>query len=100
MLGTIYAERYMRTPAENEDGYRKVAPLTYADSVQTKLLIVHGMWDDNVQFQNAVLLVDKLAAANRRFDMRFYPFKNHGIPGSAVRVNLYTAMTEWLEQNL
>jgi dipeptidyl-peptidase-4 len=97
---TIYTERYMRTPQENPRGYTDGAPLTYADRLKGKFLLVHGTGDDNVHFQNSVRLVQALEAANKQFEFRIYPNKTHSITGGATRENLFGLFTQWLEANL
>ena len=59
----IYTERYMRTPQENPDGYDSNSPLTMVNKLKGKYLVVHGTGDDNVHFQNEVMLVDGLIQA-------------------------------------
>jgi dipeptidyl-peptidase-4 len=100
LYDNIYTERFMRTPAENEAGYRDGSPLTHAAKLEGNLLLIHGTADDNVHFQNAVQLVDALQKAGKQFDVMFYPNKNHGISGGNTSMHLYTLMTEWLERNL
>lgn len=97
---TIYTERYMRTPQENEQGYDLGAPLSYADELQGKLLIVHGTGDDNVHPQNTIRMILALEEANKQFDMRLYPNKTHAIAGGRTRVNLYQLFTDWIKENL
>jgi dipeptidyl-peptidase-4 len=97
---TIYTERYMRTPQENPTGYDESASLTYADSLKSSFLLVHGTGDDNVHFQNSERLVERLEAANKQFDMRIYPNKTHSIAGGATRENLYNLFTSWLKAHL
>src|SRR6266550_1003614 len=97
---TIYTERYMRTPQENQAGYDESASLTYADSLKSSFLLVHGTGDDNVHFQNSERLVERLEAANKQFDMRIYPNKTHSIAGGNTRENLYGLFTSWLKAHL
>ena len=97
---TAYTERYMRTPAENPDGYRLGAPLTWADELRAELLIVHGTGDDNVHPQNTTMMVDALERAGKQFRMRLYPNKTHSIAGSDTRVNLYGLLTSFFEEEL
>jgi dipeptidyl-peptidase 4 len=97
---TIYTERYMRTPQENQAGYDESASLTYADSLKSSFLLVHGTGDDNVHFQNSERLVERLEAANKQFDMRIYPNKTHSIAGGNTRENLYGFFTSWLKAHL
>jgi len=100
LYDTIYTERYMRTPQENPDGYAESAPLAYVDRLQGRLLLIHGTGDDNVHMQNTLQLVARLIEADRRFELRLYPNEPHGIRGETKRVNLYTLMTEFLQENL
>jgi len=97
---TIYTERFMRTPQENPDGYDQNSPINFVDGMKGKLLLVHGMGDDNVHFQNSTELVKALVDANKQFDMQFYPNKNHGIYGGNTSFHLYTKMSEFVMENL
>ena len=97
---TIYTERFMRTPGENPAGYDENSPIFFADRMRGKLLLVHGMGDDNVHFQNSTELVKALVDADKQFEMQFYPNKNHGIHGGNTTYHLYTRMTEFLKMNL
>jgi dipeptidyl-peptidase 4 len=81
LYDTIYTERYMLTPKENPDGYEKSSCVAAAKNLSGKLLIVHGMMDDNVHMQNSVQLADALQKANKEFEMMFYPQSRHGIGG-------------------
>ncbi len=83
---TIYTERYMRTPQENPDGYDAGSCLTFAEQLQGKLLLMHGMIDDNVHPSNAWQLVDALQRAGKSFDMYFYPNHAHGLGRSSGRI--------------
>ena len=76
---TIYTERYMRTPQENPDGYRDGSCLTYAKNLQGKLLLMHGLVDDNVHPSNTWQLVDALQRENLRFDLMVFPRSKHGL---------------------
>ena len=76
---TIYTERYAGLPQDNPDGYREGACLTYVDQLQGKLLIQHGMIDDNVHPTNAWQLVDALQSAGKSFEIMFYPNSGHGL---------------------
>ena len=96
----IYTERYMRTPAENPSGYDENAPEKMAKDLKGKFLLIHGTADDNVHFQNAVMLSDALIKANKEFDSEYYPNKNHGISGGITRYHLYKRMTDFVLNNL
>ncbi|MCB9289037.1 MAG: S9 family peptidase [Lewinellaceae bacterium] len=97
---TIYTERFMRTYEENEDGYRDNSPVYFADRLKGNYLLIHGMGDDNVHFQNTAEMANALIAANKQYETYFYPNRNHGIYGGNTRLHLYTKMTEFLEEKL
>ncbi|HWJ92714.1 MAG TPA: S9 family peptidase [Flavisolibacter sp.] len=98
----IYTERYMRTPAENKQGYDENAPLNFTDRIKGNFLLIHGTADDNVHFQNSVEFVKALVKSNIDFTSAYYPNKNHGISGQAdnTTFHLYSKMTNWLYKNL
>ncbi len=100
LYDTIYAERYMRTPGQNPQGYDEGSALAYADSLKGRFLLVHGTADDNVNFQNSVRLIQRLEQANKQFDMRIYPNKTHSISGGNTSENLFGLLTDWLKRNL
>jgi dipeptidyl-peptidase-4 len=82
LYDSIYTERYMLTPKENADGYAKTSCVAAAKNLSGRLLIVHGMLDDNVHVQNSVQLADALQKAGKEFEMMFYPQSRHGIGGA------------------
>ena len=96
----IYTERYMRTPQENEKGYDENAPEKMVGGLKGKFLLIHGTADDNVHFQNAIMLTDALVKANKEFDGEYYPNKHHGISGGNTRYHLYKKMTDFILANL
>jgi dipeptidyl-peptidase-4 len=78
---SIYTERYMNTPQENPDGYNATSVVRAARSLHGKLLIVHGLIDDNVHAQNSLQLIEALQRTDRDFEMMIYPRSRHGIGG-------------------
>ncbi|HXV87409.1 MAG TPA: S9 family peptidase, partial [Gemmatimonadales bacterium] len=100
LYDTIYTERYMRTPEENPDGYRRGAPQSYVGQFRGNLLLVHGTGDDNVHPQNTMQLIHLLEESNKQFDLRLYPNKTHAISGASTQVNLYSLYLEWWKKNL
>jgi dipeptidyl-peptidase-4 len=97
---TVYTERYMRTVAENEDGYANNSPVYFADRLKGSYLLVHGLADDNVHFQNTSEMANALIKANKQFDTYFYPNRNHGIYGDNARIHLFTKMTNFIYKNI
>ncbi len=78
LYDTHYTERYLGTPAENAEGYRLSNVLTYAGAIRDRLLIIHGMADDNVLFTNTTQLIPALVASGQPFELVPYPGSKHG----------------------
>ena len=97
---SIYTELYMGLPQDNAEGYDNNSPLNHTDKLKGKYLLVHGTADDNVHFQNAIELAEKLVQDNKQFEMQFYMDKDHGIYGGNTRLHLYTRMTNFILDNL
>jgi len=97
---TIYTERYMQTPQLNPEGYRKGSVLEVAGKISGSYLLVHGTGDDNVHFQNAVELVDRLVEEDVQFDTMYYPNRAHSIDSGNSRKHLYRLMTDYILENL
>jgi dipeptidyl-peptidase 4 len=79
LYDTHYTERYLGTPQDNPEGYAKSSVLTYAATLKRPLLLIHGMADDNVLFQNSTLLMKALQDADRPFELMTYPGGKHGL---------------------
>ena len=78
LYDTHYTERYLGTPAENPEGYRLSNVLTYAGEIRDRLMIIHGMADDNVLFTNTTLLIPALVKSGQPFEVVPYPGSKHG----------------------
>lgn len=96
---TIYTERFMRTPKENEEGYAR-GPISRASQLHGKLLICHGTADDNVHFRNAMEYAEALVQADKPFMMLPYNNRNHGISGGNTRNHLFTSITNFFKDSL
>ena len=79
---SIYTERYMDTPQNNPDGYQNSSVITAAKDLHGKLLLLHGLMDDNVHLQNATQLIKALQDADKSFDVMVYPEMKHGLHGT------------------
>jgi len=98
---TIYQERYMGLPDDNEEGYKNGSPITFAHRLTGNLLIVHGTGDDNCHYQSCEALINELIKHNKHFTMMAYPNRTHSIkePEFTER-HLYELLTRYLNENL
>jgi dipeptidyl-peptidase-4 len=90
----------MGDPECNGEGYQQSSVLTHAAHLRGKLLLVHGMADDNVLYQNSVLLMDALQKGRIPFDLMTYPGKKHGINGKSARIHLFEMLVAHFERHL
>ena len=101
LYDTIYEERYMGLPEQNEEGYRLGSPITHAHGLKGNLLVVHGTGDDNVHYQGTEALINELVAYKKRFTMMAYPNRTHSISeGKNTTYHLYSLLTRYLNENL
>jgi dipeptidyl-peptidase 4 len=77
LYDTFYTERYMGTPQHDSAAYEKSDAIAEADRISDPLLIIHGMSDDNVFFENSSELIAKLQHDDRPFEMMLYPGETH-----------------------
>jgi dipeptidyl-peptidase-4 len=101
LYDTIYQERYMGLPAENEKGYLAGSPIHFAEGLQGKLLIVHGTGDDNVHYQGTERLVNRLVELRKPFDLMVYPNRSHSISeGSGTSLHVYSLIARYIVEHL
>ncbi|RWS29761.1 dipeptidyl peptidase 9-like protein [Leptotrombidium deliense] len=98
-----YTERYMGTPFSNPDGYAKGSILHYIHQFpneENRLLIVHGMMDENVHFSHSVELIQALIKAGKPYDLQVYPFERHCFRHSSSCEHYETVLLSYLQKNL
>lgn len=97
---SVYAERYMLTPEQNEDGYRISAPINRTAFVKCPLMIMYGTADDNVHPANSLQYVSTLQSRGTLCDMMVFPNMNHSIYGCNARAVVYGNMLRFFNQHL
>lgn len=97
---TVYSERYLETPAQNREGYDESSPLLRASRLTGRLLLVHGMMDDNVRPNQSMDFVEALIKAGKQFDTQWYPTSSHSIVGETYRKHLYRAKVDFFIEQL
>lgn len=96
---TVYTERYMRTPQEN-DNYNAISPIGRADKLSGDLLLIHGTADDNVHFRNCTEVAEAYVQADKQFEMQVYTNRNHSIYGGNTRYHLLTRMVNFFNAKM
>ena len=100
LYDSAYTERYMRRPQVNDAGYEQTDVMKHAAQLQGKLLLVHGLADDNVHAQQSWLYVNALVQAGKQFEMQFYPDDNHFLRKGTNYEHLHNRILGFLQNNL
>ncbi|WP_255832502.1 S9 family peptidase [Kordiimonas sp. SCSIO 12603] len=100
LYDTAYTERYLSHPNDPGNVYENSSVFKYADNFKGDLLLIHGMADDNVFFDNAVKLMATLQKEGKPFELMTYPGKKHGIRGENTRKHLWKLALDFFERKL
>jgi len=94
LYDTIYTERYMSTPQDNPEGYNSSTPLWGLENLRhKKYYLIHGTHDDNVHYQQSMLLSGALEEKDILFRQQSYPDQDHSI--SDYRRHLYHSLSNF-----
>jgi dipeptidyl-peptidase-4 len=100
LYDTHYTERYLERPAENAVGYEASSVLPYAKDLRGRLLVMHGMSDDNVLFLNSTKLFRRLQDLGKPFDVMVYPGAKHGLLRAHDGRHAYAAILAFFSASL
>lgn len=100
LYDTHYTERYLAHPDSNTAGYQASSVFPYVESLTGKVLIIHGMADDNVLFSNSTKLYKALQDQNIDFEIMNYPGAKHGLVGRKTNLHRYSLMDRFLTREL
>ena len=95
-----YTRQRLTTPKENPEAFRRSSPIHFSQNLKDNLLVVHGMGDSNVLFQDAVQLTEKLIQEGKRFDEIFYPQEDHAFVRDETLIDAYRRTAEWMDRHL
>lgn len=99
LYDTHYTERFMGDPREVPEAYAKASAIPEATRMTDPLLLIHGMADDNVVFENSSELISILQEANRPFEMMLYPGQTHSVAGEQISPQMWNTIFRFLEAN-
>ncbi len=100
LYDTFYTERYMDTPQNNAEGYASGSVFGWLDRFATPMLLVHGMSDDNVLFDNSTQIMSELQEGGHPFEVMVYPGQRHGIRGENLGTHLLKTRMNFLDRHL
>ena len=97
---TGYTERYMETPEKNPDGYASSSVLNHVEALRGRLLVIHGMLDENVHFRHSARLATALIAAGKPFEILPIPNERHSSRKVPERTYVTRRMAEFFSAAL
>ena len=100
LYDTHYTERYLGDPNADPAVYPAAGALANADRIADPLLLIHGMADDNVVFENSTVLMGALQSAGVPFDLMVYPGATHRVSGEGRDVHLWRTITRFLNREV
>jgi dipeptidyl aminopeptidase/acylaminoacyl peptidase len=96
----FYTEQRLGKPGEHPEAYRRSSPILYSGQLKNPLLIVHGMVDSNVMFQDAVQLAQKLIQEGKPFEQAYYPAENHIFVREQTLMDAFRRAAEFFDRHL
>jgi dipeptidyl-peptidase-4 len=100
LYDTFYTERYLGNPAIDPRPYESSNALANSGRIADPLLIVHGMADDNVVFENTTAIVAKLQNEKKPFELMVYPGGTHAIAGEGPQTHVWQTITHFLDRTV
>jgi dipeptidyl-peptidase-4 len=97
---THYTERYMGMPQENQAAYVESSVKAHVQDMQGKLLLVHGLIDENVHFRHTARLINALIKARKRYQLLLFPDERHSPRSLADRIFMEENIRDFLVENL
>ncbi len=99
LYDTHYTERYLGKPQDRPSAYPASGALEDAVRIKDPMMLIHGMSDDNVVFDNATALMARMQAAAVPFEMMVYPGQTHRVGGPGISVHLWRTIEDFLRRN-
>ncbi|MBX2814892.1 MAG: prolyl oligopeptidase family serine peptidase [Saprospiraceae bacterium] len=96
-----YTSNILNTPVQDSIAYRRSSPIYHAEGLQKPLLMLHGMVDSNVQFQDVVRLSQRLIELKKEeWDLAVYPMEGHGFREASSWSDEYRRIFKLFETHL
>jgi dipeptidyl-peptidase-4 len=100
LYDSVYTERFMKMPQNNPDGYERTSVVKAARNLSGRLLLLHGLIDDNVHAQNTVQFAYELQRAGKPFELMLYPKSRHGVSDPALVRHMRLLMVDFINRTL
>ena len=103
LYDTGYTERYMDLPQDNQEGYANGSVLTHVNKFpdeENRLLIIHGMMDENVHFYHTSQLINALVKTGKPYQLQIYPDERHSLRNLDANKHYETTFLSFLQNHL
>lgn len=100
LYDTHYTERFMSTPEANPEGYAASDVIPRLPNMTGRLLLLHGMADDNVIFENSTRVINALQENSQPFEMMLYPGQRHGVRGNPRQLQQWRTYLDFLDRTI
>ena len=96
-----YTSDILNTPTEDSIAYRRSSPIYFANGLEGNLLMLHGMVDRNVQFQDVVRLSQRLIELGKEnWELAVFPLEDHGFVEPVSWADEFRRIFKLFEQTL
>ncbi|KRY29227.1 Dipeptidyl peptidase 8, partial [Trichinella spiralis] len=103
LYDSAYTERYMGMPEEHEDNYNKASLLNSISLLPdepNRLLLMHGLKDQNVHFKHTALLIEAMISAGKPYQLKIFPNERHGLRRASAIEHMSATILHFLQENL
>jgi len=100
LYDTHYTERFMSTPEANPAGYAASDAIPRLPNLTGRLLLMHGMADDNVILENSTRVIDALQASSIPFELMLFPGQRHGVRGNERQLQQWRTYLDFLDRTI
>ncbi len=100
LYDTHYTERFMSTPEANPEGYAASDAIPRLPNMTGRMLLMHGMADDNVILENSTRVIDAMQAQSRPFELMLFPGQRHGVRGNERQLLQWRTYLDFLDRTI
>ncbi|RZJ00120.1 MAG: S9 family peptidase [Brevundimonas sp.] len=100
LYDTHYTERFMSTPQANPEGYAAADAIPRLHNLTGRMLLMHGMADDNVILENSTRVISALQANSQPFELMLYPGQRHGVRGNERQLQQWRTYLDFFDHTI
>lgn len=90
----------MSTPLKNPRGYESSSIMTHVQEMKGKLMLIHGLIDENVHFRHTARLINSLIKYRKRYELILFPNERHSPHNIHDRIYIEDIIHDFFSQHL